>query len=76
MQEAFVAALLAVARNDKSDDAKSETGVPTVELADDWVGVVDKAIGDDLDLEKFILWVEIRKQIAILREGLESSPEE
>lgn len=76
MQEAFVAALLAIARNEKPEDAKSENGVSTVELTDDWVGIVDKAIGDDLDLEKFILWVEIRKQIAILREGLESSREE
>lgn len=76
MQEAFVAALLAIARNDASEDDESDTGVATVDLADEWVGVIDKSIGDDLDLEELILWVEIRKQIAILREGLESGSEE
>ncbi len=76
MQEAFVAALLAIARHGASEDAKSDTGVATVDLADEWVGVIDKSIGDDLDLEELVLWVEIRQQIAILREGLESGEDE
>lgn len=82
MQEAFVAALLAIARNegadgDNSDDSGDEGyGVATVDLADEWVGVVDPASRDDVDLEHLKLWVEIKKQIEILREGLKAQPEE
>ncbi|KAJ6780834.1 hypothetical protein PWT90_00521 [Aphanocladium album] len=81
MQEAFVAALLAIARNegakggaDGFDD--SEYGVATVDLADEWVGVVDPTSRDEVDLEHLKLWIEIKKQIEILREGLEAQPEE
>ncbi|TQV96197.1 hypothetical protein V2A60_003364 [Cordyceps javanica] len=81
MQEAFVAALLAIARNEgaNGDDASSsddEPGVATVDLADEWVGVVDPSNHDDVDLEHLKLWVEIRKQIEILREGIEEHPKE
>lgn len=80
MQEAFVAALLAIARNaggnDGDDSSDDEYGVATVDLADEWVGVVDPANRDGVDLEHLKLWVEIQKQIAILREGLKEHPEE
>ena len=39
----------------------------TEELGDGWVGVLGG--GDELD--KLKLWVEIKKQIAILREGMD-----
>ncbi|ATY64476.1 ATP-dependent Zn protease [Cordyceps militaris] len=82
MQEAFVAALLAIARNEgehgDDDDGFSddEYGVATVDLADEWIGVVDPAGRDHVDLEHLKLWVEIKKQIKILREGIKEEPEE
>ncbi|EJP65771.1 ATPase protein [Beauveria bassiana ARSEF 2860] len=83
MQEAFIAALLAIARDerakdgDESSSGDDEYGVATVDLADEWVGVVDQhpASRDDVDLEHLKLWVEIKKQIEILREGLKEQPE-
>jgi hypothetical protein len=77
IQEAFVAALLAIARNSEGStecpwDATRAEGVDT-----DWVEVA--SLGDDDndgdgDLEGLILWVEIKKQVAILREGMEEKP--
>ncbi|KAK3324812.1 P-loop containing nucleoside triphosphate hydrolase protein [Cercophora scortea] len=65
MQEAFVAALLAIA-NSGAEDAALAASV----LGDGWVGVDgrDSEDGDD----ELILWVEIQKQVAILREGMEN----
>lgn len=73
MQEAFVAALLAIARNDKphSEDAENDDMRLTQELADDWVEVLDQSIEGEADLEKLVLWVEMKRQIEILREGME-----
>ncbi|KAK5995044.1 putative ATPase YjoB [Cladobotryum mycophilum] len=72
MQEAFVAALLAIARNEKPAGAQGDARVLTRDLGDDeWVQVLGKAIEGDADLQKLVLWVEIKKQIAILREGME-----
>jgi transitional endoplasmic reticulum ATPase len=62
MQEAFVAALLALARDGVTAAVESEDD------DSDWVGVCH--VGDD-DLEKLPLWVEIQKQVAILREGMD-----
>ncbi|KAH8674182.1 P-loop containing nucleoside triphosphate hydrolase protein [Xylariales sp. PMI_506] len=74
MQEAFVAALLAIARGKKKKDhahgSEGRTEEP-VELADGWVDIVSAEGSHDKDLDDFILWVEIQKQIAILREGME-----
>ncbi|KAL7817556.1 P-loop containing nucleoside triphosphate hydrolase protein [Trichoderma aethiopicum] len=83
MQEAFVAALLAIARReqpggedeDEDDEDDDETMVQTVDLAeDDWVQVLDgndRPVEDDPELDELPLWVEIKKQVAILREGME-----
>lgn len=75
MQEAFVAALLAIARSAGDDDEKNEQDdamVMTVDLAeDDWVRVLDKPVEDEPDLDELPLWIELKKQIAILREGME-----
>ncbi|KAH0492646.1 hypothetical protein TgHK011_007591 [Trichoderma gracile] len=91
MQEAFVAALLAIAHRERPDDGDEddeetdgddETMVQTVDLAeDDWVQVLDynKPVEDDDDddddpvLDELPLWVEIKKQVAILREGMEDN---
>lgn len=67
MQEAFVAALLALARKSEKHGEKKKTDFMR-DLEDDWVGV---AVDDDGgDLEDLVLWVEIKKQIQILREGI------
>ncbi len=65
MQEAFVAALLVIARQTKSSD---EVEVLAEEMDNGWVGVLN---GWKDDLEKNVLWREIKKQIEILREGME-----
>lgn len=90
MQEAFVAALLAIAR--RSALRTAAIAAQDGNASDsDWVGVdggddqghddAGEDQGDDLgngsgddpgDLDKYVLWVEIKKQIAILREGMES----
>ncbi|CAJ2510272.1 Uu.00g061720.m01.CDS01 [Anthostomella pinea] len=66
MQEAFVAALLAIARETESTLPSKE--VVTRDMDDGWLGVslVD---GDD-GLNELVLWVEIKKQVEILREGM------
>lgn len=38
---------------------------------DDWVQVLDKPAEDNPDLDELPLWIEIKKQIEILREGME-----
>lgn len=63
MQEAFVAALLVIAR-----DSKMPAGWRTEEIGDGWVGVESE--NDDDGLDDLILWVEIKKQVEILREGM------
>ncbi|KAL7951822.1 P-loop containing nucleoside triphosphate hydrolase protein [Trichoderma barbatum] len=76
MQEAFVASLLALARNEKpgedDDDAEDSAMVMTVDLAeDDWVKVLDRPVEESPELDELALWVEIKKQVSILREGME-----
>lgn len=66
MQEAFVAALLAIARREKGIDFSYEKPLMQ-EMNDDWVAVLE---GDHDDLDDLILWVEIKKQVAILRESM------
>lgn len=64
IQEAFVATLLAIARASQSE----RTSVPKIamlSLEDGWVSV------DDDPLDKYLLWVEMKKQVAILREGMD-----
>ena len=71
MQEAFVASLLAIARRSEDPDAcKSFDGVAADDVDGDWISVL--SFSDD-DLEKLILWVEIKKQVEILREGMGKS---
>lgn len=72
IQEAFVATLLAIARRSKTK--------PTVEVsAEAWVLVSDEfganLASDNGELDRLELWVEIKKQIEILREGIEEEQE-
>lgn len=67
-----MAALLAIARRSKT---KPAIGVP----AEAWVlvsdGFGDALTSDEVDLDRLELWVEIKKQIKILREGIEEEQE-
>ncbi|KAI0110449.1 P-loop containing nucleoside triphosphate hydrolase protein [Nemania sp. FL0031] len=70
MQEAFVAALLAIARRSQGLERRSEESL-TRDVGDDgWLDVCHGG-GDD-DLDDLVLWVEIKKQIETLREGMEA----
>ncbi|KAK8124414.1 uncharacterized protein PG998_000173 [Apiospora kogelbergensis] len=83
MQEAFVAALLAIAQKNKKDKGKMKqrssswssvrSYFNTRDLSDGWVGVVG---GSGEDFEDLVLWVEIKKQIKILREGMDDKARE
>ncbi|KAH6654764.1 ATPase [Truncatella angustata] len=64
IQEAFVAALLAIARRSKSDKPNPRGLMENLE--DDWIGIDTH----DDDLENLILWVEIKKQVQVLRDGM------
>lgn len=66
-----MAALLAIARDSKPGIAG--------EIDGDWVEAVvpgesKDGDGDDSDLDDLVLWVEIKRQVAILREGMEEKP--
>lgn len=67
MQEAFVAALLAIARRSGNQVVEEDECVE--DLGDGWLSV--HSLSDDTDLNKLVLWVEIKKQIEILREGMD-----
>ncbi|KAI0411056.1 ATPase [Xylaria grammica] len=69
MQEAFVAALLAIARRSGGGERHSEESL-TRDMGDGWLDVCGG--GSDGDLDELVLWVEIKKQIETLREGMES----
>ncbi|KAL8308334.1 hypothetical protein RB593_006582 [Gaeumannomyces tritici] len=82
MQEAFVASLLAIARENRDGDGEGM-------LEDDWVGVSAPRrlssgssqaassldswadADDDGELDKLVLWVQMKKQVKILREGMD-----
>ncbi|KAI1261933.1 P-loop containing nucleoside triphosphate hydrolase protein [Xylariaceae sp. FL1019] len=70
MQEAFVAALLAIARRSGDRERQEEKSL-TRDVGDGWLDVrsVDGNDGGD-ELDGNVLWVEMQKQIEILREGL------
>ncbi|KAK7949531.1 hypothetical protein PG988_016170 [Apiospora saccharicola] len=74
IQEAFVAALLAIAQKGKKEKKLRSSGgeLTTQDLDDDWVGVG----GGGNELEDLVLWVEIKKQVKILREGMEEKRRE
>ncbi|KAJ3553044.1 hypothetical protein NPX13_g10974 [Xylaria arbuscula] len=78
MQEAFVAALLAIARR-PSDDVRSECSSTHRKMVeggwlDSWDDESDSQTDGDsdgsVDLDELILWIEIKKQIKTLRESI------
>ncbi|KAI0190240.1 ATPase [Xylaria flabelliformis] len=72
MQEAFVAALLAIARRSKKGGDRRGQEPLTRDVGDGWLDVCDSGDDDHSDLDDLPLWVEIKKQIETLREGMES----
>ncbi len=76
IQEAFVAALLAIANGDADDDDGLEFRTRILSCAcDDLEVLVKSSVADDGDLERYVLWKEIKKVIKTLREELESERE-
>lgn len=76
IQEAFVAALLAIARDSAVSRGRvqrdSTVDTLTKKMASDWVEISEnEAMREDPGLATNALWVEIQKQVKILREGLE-----
>lgn len=66
IQEAFVAALLAIARDgDRGSDSDTDSN------EDGWVLTTSR----NDELSGLPLWVEIQKQVKILREGMEGGKE-
>jgi hypothetical protein len=59
-----VATLIVLAR--ESRGSAEWEAVARDEIEDGWVGV-----GADEEFDDLVLWVEIKKQVAILREGME-----
>ena len=59
-----MATLLAIARGGDKD-AKMATAMDELALRDDWVDVT----ADD-DLDDLVLWLEIQKQVKILRDAI------
>jgi len=68
IQEAFVATLLAIARRSKTKPTIGGSAEAWVLVSDDFG---DALASDKGDLDRLELWVEIKKQIKILREGIE-----
>lgn len=80
IQEAFVASLLAIAvRKEKDADPHPWSGPEDpVTLSDTLQLISVSGGGDDPDLDKYVLWRELQKQVRILREEIEerkSQPE-
>lgn len=73
MQEAFVASLLAIARQ-KPEKATSKTRkeFDVEETDSDWLRLTDDDDNsdDDEELNKYVLWREIQNQVHILRKGI------
>ncbi|KAK3986401.1 putative ATPase [Cladorrhinum sp. PSN332] len=75
IQEAFVAALLVIARDSEVPNAFEGPIKDANEFESGWVEV-DVDDDDDDDIEDLPLWVQIKKQIEILREGMEEKRRE
>ncbi|PWN32728.1 ATPase [Meira miltonrushii] len=77
MQEAFVASLLAIARQKPESTTEQSTSKArkefNVEETDsDWLRLADDDDSDDdEELNKYVLWREIQNQVRILRKGIQ-----
>jgi transitional endoplasmic reticulum ATPase len=76
LKEAFVAALLAIARGEEEDDGEDEPNETLISSGAINTGFHSKPIKDDKDIAHLPLWIEIQKEIKILREDMNSSGKE
>ena len=73
IQEAFVAALLAIANGDAGEEERVGTREAEIGPANvKWDGLFRCTVADEDDLEKYVLWREMKKVVKTLREELES----
>ena len=70
IQEAFVAALLAIANGDASSDEKTKEG-PFARKESDFKIMARSKVDDEEHLDEYVLWREIKKVVKLLREELE-----
>ncbi|RSL93647.1 hypothetical protein CEP52_013135 [Fusarium oligoseptatum] len=68
IQEAFVATLLAIARRSKAKPTIGTSAEAWVLVSDDFGSA---PVSDEDNLDKLELWVEMKKQVKFLREGME-----
>lgn len=72
MKEAFVASLLALARREEDGDDGDECGQTISRLEDVEAILRNKAIKDDNDIANLPLWIEIQKEVKLLREDMDT----
>ncbi len=77
LKEAFVATLLVIAGREDEDErhAGSRSGSDAAAIGDARDGGKDKD-GDDDDLDDLILWVEMQKQVKLLRDDMDSGDDD
>lgn len=72
LKEAFVASLLTIARQDEESDDEDEVGERVSNPADVDPGSHGKPVNEDKDISRLPLWIEIQKQVKMLREDMDS----
>ncbi|ERF69158.1 hypothetical protein EPUS_01114 [Endocarpon pusillum Z07020] len=76
LKEAFVASLLTIARQDEERDDEDEDGDRITSPRNDDPGFHDKLINTEKDISNLPLWIEIQKQVKMLREDMDSEDKE
>jgi transitional endoplasmic reticulum ATPase len=71
MQEAFVAALLAIATDETGKLDEISQGFEFLTIDDSTASTSED--NEDKDLDKYVLWREIKRQIKVLREDIDDS---
>ena len=71
LKEAFVASLLAIVRREEGDG--DEHGEMMTSLEDVNSGFRSKPINDDKDISNLPLWIEIQKEVKLLREDMDTT---
>ncbi len=72
LKEAFVASLLTIARQNEESDDEIEVGERIFSPGDVDPGSHGRPVSDDKDISKLPLWIEIQKQVKMLREDMDS----
>lgn len=72
LKEAFVASLLTIARQDEDRDDEDKDGDWITSPGNDDPGFHDKLINAEKDISNLPLWIEIQKQVKMLRDDMDS----